>query len=108
MVRRPGLGYTTGSRLVALRLPLLGETKGETLQVAPPTGPVRSTTTGPTSVDFDRAQVPKVGAGKLSRFSMSASEPEETAKEPQSVEERLGESMIPLTQLGLTDPASAE
>ena len=36
---------------------------------------------------------------------MSASEPEETAKEPQSVEERLGESMIPLTQLGLTDLA---
>ena len=36
---------------------------------------------------------------------MSASEPEETAKEPQSGEERLGESMIPLTQLGLTDPA---
>ena len=32
LVRRPGLGYTTGSRLVALRLPLLGETKGETLQ----------------------------------------------------------------------------
>ena len=32
---------------------------------------------------------------------MSASEPEE----PQSVKERLGESMIPLTQLGLTDLA---
>ena len=36
---------------------------------------------------------------------MSASEQEEPANEPQSVEERLGESMIPLTQLGLTDPA---
>ena len=36
---------------------------------------------------------------------MSASEQEEQANEPQSVEERLGESMIPLTQLGLTDPA---
>ena len=36
---------------------------------------------------------------------MSASEPEETAKEPQSVEEWLGELMIPITQLGLTDLA---
>ena len=36
---------------------------------------------------------------------MSASEPEETAQEPQLVEERLGESLVPLTQLGLTDLA---
>ena len=36
---------------------------------------------------------------------MSASEPEEPVNESQSVEERLGESMIPLTQLVLTDPA---
>ena len=36
---------------------------------------------------------------------MSASEPEETAQEPQPVEERLGESLVPLTQLGLTDLA---
>ena len=33
---------------------------------------------------------------------MSASEPAKQASGPQSVEERLGESMIPLTQLGLT------
>ena len=37
---------------------------------------------------------------------MSASEAEEQASGPQSVEERLGESLVPLTQLGLTDPAS--
>ena len=36
---------------------------------------------------------------------MSASEAEEKASGPQSVEEWLGESMILLTQLGLTDPA---
>ena len=36
---------------------------------------------------------------------MSASESEEQASGPQLVEERLGESMIPLTKLGLTDPA---
>ena len=39
---------------------------------------------------------------------MSASEAEEQASRPQSVEEKLGESMVPLTQLGLTDPASRD
>ena len=38
---------------------------------------------------------------------MSASEAEEQASRPQSVEEKLGESMVALTQLGLTDPASS-
>ena len=38
---------------------------------------------------------------------MSASEAEEQASRPQSVEEKLGESLVPLTQLGLTDPASS-
>ena len=37
---------------------------------------------------------------------MSASEAEEQESGPQSVEERLGESLVPLTQLGVTDPAS--
>ena len=37
---------------------------------------------------------------------MSASEAEEQASRPQSVEEKLGESLVPLTQLGLTDPAT--
>ena len=57
-------GLSSGP-LVASR-PLLREGNKNTLQVAPPTGPVKSNQQVPTFVDSDRAQVPKVGAGRLS------------------------------------------